>query len=347
LKIVIYRNDGLGDLIVSTPLIQSIKKNFNESRIFLICSNRNIELAKQFKLENLIDNYCVLDEKKKTFLQIIDVVMKTRAFKPDYSIILKSSNTNYTISLTNPRHEISGIVSLNINKKQKKIFTPLKFIIDHYMQHSELIDCRDDYYYSKGIHMSDHNKSLLLKIFPSINTRYINDYYAIKQKNYLADYLKDHLDSTLLHLDEKWIRSKLEINIKLLIDELSKSVPKLIITFGHYLTKYNSILIKEFDFKEVNKNMYKYKNILLIKKLSVSDLMYIASISSLIITHEGGLTHIASIYRKKLINIFSMINNGHSKNLASKWLPKTEEYIEADLDNLNNLPLSVKKILEN
>ena len=45
-KILIFRTDRIGDLIVTCPTIISIKKYFKECDITLIASNKNFEYAK-------------------------------------------------------------------------------------------------------------------------------------------------------------------------------------------------------------------------------------------------------------------------------------------------------------
>ena len=52
-KILIFRTDRIGDLIVTCPAIITIKKYFKECDITLITSNKNYEYAKSL---NLFDN---------------------------------------------------------------------------------------------------------------------------------------------------------------------------------------------------------------------------------------------------------------------------------------------------
>ena len=49
-RILIYRTDRIGDLLYSCPLILAIKKNFPNSHITLIASNKNYLYAKDTEI---------------------------------------------------------------------------------------------------------------------------------------------------------------------------------------------------------------------------------------------------------------------------------------------------------
>ena len=49
-KILIFRTDRIGDLIVSCPAIVTINKNITDSKITLIASIKNYDYAKSLNL---------------------------------------------------------------------------------------------------------------------------------------------------------------------------------------------------------------------------------------------------------------------------------------------------------
>ena len=59
---LIFRNDGIGDLIVSTDSIQRIRTNDKNAKITLICSRRNYQYAKILKREKYIHDLINLDK---------------------------------------------------------------------------------------------------------------------------------------------------------------------------------------------------------------------------------------------------------------------------------------------
>ena len=70
---LIFRNDGIGDLIVSSEGIKKIHKSDEDAHITLICSDRNIEYAKILKKDGYIDQLYNLD-RYKTYRDNIKII---------------------------------------------------------------------------------------------------------------------------------------------------------------------------------------------------------------------------------------------------------------------------------
>ena len=86
---LVYRNDGLGDLIVSTPLLSNIKNFDHNAKICLICSKRNYKFANFLLKDGLIDEIFISVDKGKSFIDFIALWLKSLKFKADYSLVLK------------------------------------------------------------------------------------------------------------------------------------------------------------------------------------------------------------------------------------------------------------------
>ena len=56
-RILIFRTDRVGDLIVTCPAILTIKEFFADCKITLISSSKNIEYAKNLNIFTSIINY--------------------------------------------------------------------------------------------------------------------------------------------------------------------------------------------------------------------------------------------------------------------------------------------------
>ena len=56
-EILIFRTDSIGELIVTCPVIITIKKYFNNSRITIITSNKNYEYAKSLDIFDKIHEF--------------------------------------------------------------------------------------------------------------------------------------------------------------------------------------------------------------------------------------------------------------------------------------------------
>ena len=68
-KILIFRTDRIGDLIVTCPAIITIKKYFKECNITIITSSSNYEYAKNL---NLFDN--VIEFPKRNIINKIKFI---------------------------------------------------------------------------------------------------------------------------------------------------------------------------------------------------------------------------------------------------------------------------------
>ena len=85
---LIFRNDGIGDLIVSSDGIRRINEHDKYANITLLCSNRNIEYAKILKKDGYIDQLYNLDD-YKTFSKSIKIISLLRNFDLNHVFILR------------------------------------------------------------------------------------------------------------------------------------------------------------------------------------------------------------------------------------------------------------------
>ena len=122
-EFLIFRTDRVGDFLFSLLIIKLIKKNYPNSNITLVASEKNYEYAKTF---NVIDKIIIL---KKNLFSKINLVFKLRKKKYDVIIIHDGKNRSKFISfflktkkkiscaadLKNTQIEIIKIVCKKIN----------------------------------------------------------------------------------------------------------------------------------------------------------------------------------------------------------------------------------------
>ena len=85
-EFLIFRTDRVGDFLFSLLIIKLIKKNYPNSNITLVASEKNYEYAKTF---NVIDKIIIL---KKNLFSKINLVFKLRKKKYDVIIIHDGKN---------------------------------------------------------------------------------------------------------------------------------------------------------------------------------------------------------------------------------------------------------------
>ncbi len=344
MKYLIYRNDGIGDLITITPFLVTLKNHDENSHIHLICSDRNHEYARLLKKNNLIDEISLSVDKGKKILDFFKLTILVFRVKPDYSIVFKSSNTNFLSALLYIKSKIIGISYLNDVYKQ----TPSKFL-QYFFFKKVTVDCRNNFKNSNHIRMVDHYKELYEKSFINLkNIRYKENYYLpkiekfneIKQFNIETLKLKKTI---LVHIDEKWKRYNFDFKeVYLLIENLKLIYENIIITSGVEYNEINLSLFEKYNIKPNNKFVKKTDKLIFFNQLKLEDLIKLISIVETIITSEGGVSHIAATYDKNLISLIEK----NKLNFLDKWKPNISNYFHlvVEKNTLTNDVINYLKI---
>ena len=166
MKVAIIRDDGIGDLIVSSPIIANIKDYKMTAIIDVYCSTRTVEYCQLLKENKIINNYFLIP-KKLNFFQKLSLGLKIRNIGYDNIFILSPKNINYIYSKISGAIT-SGVTLINTGKNGIDRYRPAKFLTNFLLHFNEIIDCRNDYNNSRNIHYSDHYISLLKKTFLEI-----------------------------------------------------------------------------------------------------------------------------------------------------------------------------------
>ena len=85
-KILILRTDGIGDVLVTIPLISSIKEAYPETRIDILIRPKSHEVAKRI---NAVSEVIVSDTKKS------DVMHMLRCRKKGYDLVISPRPDRY------------------------------------------------------------------------------------------------------------------------------------------------------------------------------------------------------------------------------------------------------------
>ena len=354
---LIIRNDGVGDLILSLPLIKELKEK-KGSLIYLVCSSRNIEFAMHLKEIGLIEQVVYLDKNeksKKDYYLHVTRLLRNKSFEAIY--ILKPSITNLLISLSLKKKNIFSIIAINESKifKIRKYSPPIfsSLLLKKY----ELIDCRNNYMNSTKIHMSKHYanlynatnskkmKSNLKSIMKTNFLNYESAAYIKKIKKIINYNIKKNI--VMLHFDEKWNRSyQNEDEIKIFLKSLFKiKNSTIIVTKGLSINKYEKVLKKISKPNKINNNLYSslnFKNLYFVNKSIYFELISILYICNIIITPHGGLSHTSSLFNKRLIDLIEI----NRKSFYNKWKPLGKKTIQHDINDTSQILTTLKRFLK-
>lgn len=353
MKYLIIRNDGIGDLIVSTPVIETIRNNDVDSQIYLISSDRNHEYAKILLNDGFIDHLYVFSGKKiKSYLGLIRELSNVHF---DHILILKASISNLLFAKFLKSGSIFSIVSINQYKNKINRYSPPlilnKFLLDGY----EYIDCRNNYEDSTDVHMSSHFINLIIHLYKGIEIDHNRNYYSspyLKLEgekfhiNFNNHYKVNLKKIIMFHFDEKWddYKDQPKKFISFINKLQFKTNAAIFVSNGKAKNKFENYFFKNFKFqkKEESRNIFQSninKNIFFFDKLEINQLFYLAKLSDLIITPHGALTHIASIYKVNIIDLIPL----KKKFFFNKWKSMNNNNVQFDIGDLENV---LKKTIE-
>ena len=296
MNILIFRTDRIGDFMISSILIKSIKRSYPNSMIQLVCSNKNYDYIKKY---SLINN--VYLHRKSSLTETFKLIKLLNKINFDYTFVIDGKKRSIFLSLfINSSYKIYTIT--------KKIFMFLNF------KNNNLVIFDNE---------SEFNKIQILKKNLKLINCCIedNDFNIFSNEIMASEFdlnkLKISEDNyVIFHLDEKWIYKEyiqsytnIEPNInqfeKFIHILLEKTKKNLIITSG---IKSNLLFNKlKSGYVKFNQNIYfmnynKLK-VILCENLNIFDLIFLISKSSLLITCHGAPSHIASSFNIKSIDI--------------------------------------------
>tara|TARA_B100001057_G_scaffold467687_1_gene526070 strand:- start:2651 stop:3727 length:1077 start_codon:yes stop_codon:yes gene_type:complete len=355
---LIFKNDGIGDLIVSSDGIRRVREYDEDAYITLICSNRNIEYAKILKKDGHINRLYNLDS-YNTYKKTIKLISILRKIDLNHVFILKTDRKNLFISLLCNSKNIHAIIPNKISKFTNRIIYKYPLFISKILLKSiEIINSIEINAKDSRKRMGKHYSTLFEKALSlkKSNLKYLepNSIKQFKNKTEkLFTSLKINNQKVILfHLDEKWV----DVNgsKEFIIDIFDKITNKkqkkliLIVTNGKFSTTLNK---KIWNYYKINKkeisiknNIYfseKNKNIIFIKKSNISEIIGIVSKVNLIFHMHGSLTHIASILKTPIIDIIR--NNTHK--YFYKWRPNFREFKQVEIRNFTNPNKYIQKYL--
>ena len=353
---LIFRNDGIGDLIVSSDGIRKIKESDKNACITLICSNRNIEYAKILKKDGYIDKLYNLD-RYKTHRENIEIISILRKLELNHVFILKSDWKNLIISLLCKTINIHAIIPNKISRLTNRIiFKYPLFISKRLLKSIEIINTIEIKAHDSKTRMGSHYSKLFNKALNLKNGKleYLKPYsichFENKTKKLFTSLKINKKKIILFHLDEKW--NDINISKEFIIDLLEKITNIkikgliLIVTNGKYSTSLNKFVWNYYKIKKFNtqKNIYmseKNERIIFIKNLNVSEIIGIVANVNLIFHMHGSITHIASILKTPIIDII----RNNSYKYFYKWRPNFKEFRQIEVRNFSDPNKYIQKYL--
>ena len=298
-KFIIFRTDRLGDFLIITNIIKTIKNKYKDSHITVVGSPYNNKLIRSYKIINKVLIY----NKKSTFRKKISI----------FNNIIKS---NYYCSLSLDGKSFSNFVNFFLNAEKKfgiaYTFNFFNFIISfkwskpNFIYNYLVFDKFETFTSKKNLSKSEHLPSKLIKLSNYLNLKLNSKkkyYYEIKKKNILLSKKifnrKIKSQYILIHLDEKWndINSINKDFSEELINFQKKTNKKIVIT---------SQKNRDIYYKILKKNLKKNKKFIFLENLNLAIFERMIAMSSYSIScHSGFLVQISGFNKTNIVDIIN------------------------------------------
>jgi len=277
MKIAIIRIDRMGDMILTLPIIKSIKSTYSSYKIDVFASNSNAKVIKNFvHIDNIVNISKKNIEKKK-----YDLVLNfSPGWKSFFICLFAKSNKKANLILTSRYQK---------NRYSKSLII---FLSKIFFEYTLVIDRIKNFENQKPIHQTQVMFDLLNKSGLTVSTKIEIEKFLPKFKH-----LRAKKRICLIHLSSKWINEYYNENDFIDLVNLLNQTFNLILTTDN-TTKNNFKLIFN-HFKKVNNknfnNLNEIKETTILENLNFENWVQSIYSSSLVITPECGCTHIASL----------------------------------------------------
>lgn len=316
-NVLIYRTDRIGDFLVCSSIYSSIKRNHNNCKIDIVCSNLNYKYIKSF---DIFDNVFLFPKK---FLNKINFFFSLKKY--DHILVLDGKKRSIYMSILKKTNKKILFTPSTFIKKCFCLFFDKSYLIDYKIPKIELIiKCLNEL----NCNFIDEDLNFLIK-HENIN--------SLSNKNKYSNYI-------VLNFDEKWLQNNYinsYENIEPTLDQLSNFLK--IISKKKQVVITNGFVKNHLIDKLSNTN---YKNlfgrVFIEDKIDIYQLQLLIKNSDFFISCHGGPTHMAASYNINLIDIIDLSEKEFFESYNHHIKNKTQLFRQ----NFISLSKKILKIIE-
>jgi len=293
-KILILKNDRVGDFFNSVKGINSILNEHKDFEINIFLSNYSKDLSFLFDLKNV--KVQIIDF-NLNFKQKLYITKKIIFEKYQKIYILSPKNFYFYLPL------ISNSKFYAICVKETNKYRPFNFLIKKL--HSYAINDRT----SKKI--DDSIENLIEKISNEKKIQYPN---ILNNNPNISNLLNDNLIyfKNFIHIHYKHVLFKKngwELNdFTDLINKISYKGYKIFLTSDYGNFEYNNFFLNQFSYIDFKNQQVDIDNnkIIYLHNIEINDLFKVISLSDQVLAPHGTMTVMASYLKRKVIDIFDV-----------------------------------------
>ena len=339
MKYLIFRTDRIGDFLITSPLINAIKKSNTNTEVFVVSSNKNNLFIVNC---NFVDKVFLL--KNNNLLNKIKLYFELKKYSFDAIIVSDKKNRSILLTLFLKSRQKVFNVSKIFPKRILKLFFNNVYLDNDHQINSPIKTILNDNCNSLNITLKDENFHYLSK------NQFLNNYKLSKGLNL------DNNEYVIIHCDEKWelenysknykkasSMTDLKVNTKMfvnfLLDFSEQTSKNIILTTGTINTKLiDGIKLLS---KKINDNVYeinlKGRKAHLLLNQDFFAISHLISKCALFVSCHGAFTHIASIYKVKILDIIENSKSNHYNRITHHMI----KYKSLNRDNFAKLSKTI------
>ena len=296
-KLLIIRLDEIGDVVLSTPLLREIKKEFLHSQISLIVNNTTYNLVEQCPY---VDKIIIFDKEKEYIFSTENLALKSFLFSLRHLLL-----NNYTLTI-NPRWDVDYYGSNHLtffSGSKKRIGCS-----ENINEHKSKINKGHNRFFSKAIDDKSNKHEVLrnLDIIKYLGSKDPNNQLELwitdEDKQFALDIFKKNgisIDDIIISIGPSGGNSKLKQWPIEYFSELGKQLinsfnAKIVFIGGPGEESLGTQLVES-----IGENSYNF-----IGKTTLRQLAAICNHSNLYIGNDSGPMHIATAMQIPVIAIF-------------------------------------------
>ncbi len=326
MKICVVRTDKMGDMILTLPVIQGIKRGDKKNIIDIVCSKNNLKVCNKV---SSINNIFVFE---KNISRIWNTIGELRKENYDYIYTFSPGWLSIIVSIFS-KSKFKSLLILQ-SRYKSSIFSKLmeRVISKLFFNNIKIVNRNSYLKHNKSIYQSNLMHELVKQSGLKVTkNETINDLFKFHKKSFIQK------EICLIHLSSKWInRYFSEEKFINLLDKLKKIGKNIVMSSDHSSIKVFDKIYKKY--KIINNedfiNLKNINEILILEQLDFNNWTSIINSSTYVITPECGCTHIASLTNCKLCVIYDADNL--PEMIAQEYAPWRKKYtklISSD-DNL-------------
>ena len=322
MKICIVRNDRMGDMILTLPIIKSIKEENINSVVHVVGSQKNTNISKHF---SFIDKFIHSSNSLSNFIHLVKY---TRSQRYDYYLNFSPTWSGIFLGILS-KSKIKSSLILKSRYKSKILSKCWQILITKlFFSKTKIVNRFKLLQQNKNIHQTSimmsltANTGVKIKDDTRLDFNFSNKFELQKNK-----------PLCVIHLSSKWINNYYsEVNFLELLDSLiEKNILIYLTSDQTSSSKFSEIFKKCHVTNNSDHLLTTKKQLVICDNFDFESWVSVINQADYVITPECGCTHVASLTECKLSVIYDSDNSPSS--IMNEYAPWKKQYLALETND--------------